>query len=336
MSSQPVPDPVDPQTHESLRAVLAPLAEGSDLVEVVRLTGGMFATSYRVTFADGRRVVVKTAPTATERLLTYEHDLIRSEAEVYARVADRPDLLMPRALHTDFSRSVLPGDVLVANYLTGTPLTDLRTEGGLTPRDEQGLERELGGYMARLHTLTGERFGYVNAASGLVGETWPEAFGRIMEAMLHDAERWAIEVPAVQVRAALVRHHDALAQVTVPALVHTDLWAGNLFVDPGSRHLVGVIDPERALWGDPLLEFAGADQTGRGPVPEPLVAGYAAVAGDLPLGSPSGEIRLLLYRLYLALVLFVEVGPRGYTGEWVAGYRAASRANLEAALDALA
>ena len=324
---------VSPAIRAALCHLLGPLGE---LTGVELLTGGMFATTYRVFLADGTRVVVKTAPTSTDRLLSYELDLVRTEALVYGLAAGRPDLLMPRVLLTDFSRSILPTDVVVATHLDGVPLLDRLTASGEPAADEPGLQHDLGAVMARLHAVTGTRFGYPNEAAGLGAPTWPEAFGRMVNALLDDAARWGTSLPSAEIRVALERHRADLAEVTVPVLVHTDLWAGNLFVDAGTGRLSGVIDPERAIWGDPLFEFAGADQLGRGPVPAALLAGYSAAGAPPALGTPAGDTRLLLYRMYMALVLLVEIAPRGYRGDWVAGHRAAAESCLRAALDALA
>ena len=332
---------VDDATRTSLARVVAPLGT---LVAAERLTGGMFATTHRVTLADGTRVVVKTAPTATERLLTYEHDLVRSESLVYARVADRPDLLMPRLLHFDGSRTDLPGDVVVASHLAGTPWEDAGF--GTVAQDPRAAraQRDLGALMARLHTVTGDRFGYVGAVAArggpdappglrLHGATWPEAFGRMVEAVLADAARWDVDLRPATVRAALARHTDALAQVTTPVLVHGDLWAGNLFVDPDGT-LVGVIDPERALWGDPLMDLVGADQFGRGDVAPGLRAGWEQVT-PLVLDR-AARVRLLLYRTYMSAILHVELVPRGYAGDFGAWYRRTSGELLDRALEELA
>ena len=326
----------DQHLRSALPGVLAPLGEVTSLE---RLTGGMFATTFRATLAGGRRVVVKTAPTATDRLLTYEHDLLRTEALVYGLAADRPGLLMPRLLLTDFTRTAVPSDVVVASHLDGVPLLDLAVDGTLPAEVEAAVRPQLGALMARLHAVTGERFGYPDPTTALAGSTWPDAFGRIVGALLDDARRWGTELPAAEVRSALARHRTALAEVVRPALVHTDLWAGNLFVDPATLRLTGVIDPERAVWGDPLLELAGADQTGLGPVPEDLVAGYAEAAGatgPLPLGTPAGDARLLLYRMSMTLVLLVEMAPRGYAGPGADAHRATCTATLRAVLDDLA
>jgi hypothetical protein len=318
---------------QALPGVLAPLGE---VVDLEPLTGGLFATTYRATLRGGTRVVAKTAPTGTDRLLTYERDLLRTEAEIYGRAASRPDLLMPHLLLTDFTRTAVPSDVVVASHLDGVPLTTLAVDGRLPDAVRDRVEPQLGALMARLHTVTGERFGYPNAESGLVGTTWPEAFRRMTEALLADAARWGTDVPAGEVRAVLDRHEAALAEVERPALVHTDLWPGNLFVDPGTLALTGVIDPERAVWGDPLLELAGADQTGRGPVPAALLAGYAEAGGVPALGTPSGDARLLLYRMSISLVMLVEMAPRGYSGPGADAHRATCAGNLRVALDALA
>jgi len=190
--------------------------------------------------------------------------------------------------------------------------------------------------MARLHTVRGERFGYLNLDAGLSAPTWPEAFARMVGALLDDAARWGTALPAGEVRGALLRHRGALAEVTTPLLVHMDLWPANLFVDPATGELTGVIDPERAVWGDPLLDLVGADHMGRGPVSAPLLDGYAAAGGTFALGTPSGEVRLLLYRLHMSLVQLVEIAPRGFAGDWLAAHRATVVSNLRAALDALA
>lgn len=309
---------------DALRALVAPVGT---LAGAERLDGGTFATTYRVTLDDGRRVVVKTAAADPGALLSHERDLIRTEAEVYALAGDHPGLRMPALLRTDFTRTLLPGDVVVATHLDGVPWTEA---GFGSPEEDPRAARaqaDLGAVMAALHALTGARFGYPQTPA-LQAPTWRGAFAAMVAALLADAERAGVpDVPAERVRAALAAHGAALDEVTEPRLVHTDLWPGNLFVDPATGALLGVIDPERALWGDPLLDLVGAD---------PLWDGVpAAVAGSLDVTSPGAAARLLLARMWLGLVMTVEIPVRGYTGDWVPGHEAACRRTLARALDAL-
>ncbi|ACZ20112.1 phosphotransferase family protein [Sanguibacter keddieii DSM 10542] len=335
--------PVDPADADrvpaALAAVVAPLtAERGAVVATEKLDGGMFATTYRVTFAGGERVVAKMAPTATDRLMTYEQGILATEASVYRLAEDRPDLLMPRPLLFDTTREHVATDVLVASHLDGVPwhtLTDV------TPDQRAVIDARLGGYMTRLHSVTGEVFGYP-ASPSLQAATWREAFGRMVSAIVEDAAAWGVELPTGRVVEALERHGHELDVVTRPALVHTDLWEGNIFLDPQSHEIVGVIDTERALFGDPLYELVGASQFGDGGAPPSIAAGYVAAGGVLePSASlaagnlTSADVRILLYRCYMYSILLVEPSPRGYEGGWVETNHVALLAKLETTLDLL-
>lgn len=329
----------DQAVRTRLAAACRPLvdAEGP-LAGAEILEGGMFATTYRLTFASGLRVVAKTAPTDPRRLLRYEHGILGTEELVYRLAADRPELRMPRVLLSDFTREHLDTDVLVVSHLDGVPWESL---DGLDPAGRDAIVHDLGGVMAHLHSVTGPVFGYP-AAPSLQASTWPDAFTAMTESLLADATVWSVRAAADRVRDALARHRGALAEITMPRLVHTDLWPGNVFVDPASLRITGIIDTERAFWGDPLFELAGADQGGPGPAPRALVAGYAAAGGTLEAtGLPvagsltPADARLLLYRSYMYLVQVVEVAPRGYTGDWVPERLAHLTGLLDAALETL-
>jgi len=312
--------------NDALTSLVAPLGT---LKDAELLTGGQFATTYRVTLADGSRVVVKTAPVGTDGLLTYEHDLLRAEALVYGLAAARPALLMPQVLHTDFSRSLLPSDALVVSHLPGVPWVDAGFGPASSDPRTLRAERETGAVLAALHAIEGPTFGY---PCGRREATWTESFTGMVEELLDDASRWSVPVPADEVRAALETHRHVLDDVTRPALVHTDLWAGNVFVDPATGAVVGVIDPERAFWGDPLADLVGIDPMGREPGTPALLGGY----GPLDVDSPSARTRLDLYRMRLCLVMMIEITPRRFEGDWVEPHREAVTANLYRALEALA
>lgn len=298
-------------------AALARRSFGSDcaVVDCGPLSGGEFAAVWWVRLDDGRTVVLKTSPPAAARLLRYERDLLDAEVGYYRLVAQRaPEVPVPRVLAHDHDPALLDGSWAFMTMLPGRNLATLRDEHGDGLDDEQA-RRDLGATVARLHTITSDRFGYVGDRSS--ADTWPDAFEATVEDLLADGVDWGVElaVSPDDVRRAVRRHRDALAEVTTPALVLFDCWDGNVLVDrdeAGTLRLSGMVDPERYLYGDPLVDFVS-------PVifrhledePEhPFALGYGPVIWD-----EAARTRLALYRLQLYLLMNVEMPSRGMNPE---------------------
>ena len=266
-------------------------ALGVPLASHVELTEGMFNTAYRLTAADGRETVLKVAPPPDVPLLTYERDLMRTEALAFELMAAHGLPVPEVLLHED--------GLLLMTALKGEPWSSARAR--LTDAEHGALRRELGAIVRELHAIRGDVFGYVQGPNGA---TWRAAFTKMVDAGLADAERFGVELP--DVRAAVAARAHLLDEVTEPVLVHFDLWEANIFLADG--HVEGIIDPERALFGDPLAEIA-------------TVALFADLDDDFKAGygvagfTEAEETRIALYRAYLCLVMIVEGVPRGYAGE---------------------
>jgi len=309
-----------------LTEVLAPIGVPLSATE---LTGGTFSSVQSVELDDGRSVVVKTSVPDAEHhgaLLGYERDLARVEATMLATLSSVDTVPTPPLLLEDFTRALVEVDVIVSALLPGTPWDRAH---GMTPRAEAAAGRQVGAIFARLHVHTGDRFGYPAARFALGGRTWPSAFGAILRSHLADAERWNVEARAAEIREVLARGQRALAQVTTPSLVHNDLWPGNVVLDPASGRIAGVVDWERALYGDPLLDFVGMAAFNTGPFAADHVEGYLAHGGALDVDKGAGtatglsraaDQRVALYRLSLLTVMLVEVIPRGFHGDWLAAH----------------
>lgn len=314
-----------PLAPSELAAVLAPVGTP---VGSTPLSGGLFAAVDLVELADGRRVVVKTGVASGAGrvpLLTYEHDLLRAEV-VLLRHAEATSVPTPGVVLADLSRRVVEVDVLVMEHLPGRSWEDVR--GELTETARHRVEHEWGAVLAGFHGVRGDVFGYPSSP-GLQGSSWPGVFTAMIEALLADATTWGVEVEADRVRAALLAVAPDLAQVAEPVLVHMDLWPGNVLLDPATGEITGIVDLERGLFGDPLMDLVGAEAMSVGVPSGRLLDGYRAAGGRLPLdpaaGTPSGldraaDRRLAVYRLYLTLLMTIEVVPRAYSEVWVPGY----------------
>jgi fructosamine-3-kinase len=220
---------------------------------------------------------------------------------------------------------VLDADWLFTRLLAGTALPAL-TAGV----DDAGARYDAGVAIARAHRLTGDRYGYTGDRAH--GATWRLAFIAIMDELLSDAVAWGVTlpVPAECLRDVLARHAPVLDIVERPALLHFDLWDGNLLaaVDgTGATRLTGLVDGERHLYGDCLLDLVSPclfrrieDEPGH-----PFLRGYVAESGEPFLAEETVRIRLALYRLHLYLIMLVEIPSRGMTE----AYGNARRARIE-------
>lgn len=259
----------------------------ADLTEftVRPLGGGTYNSVYRVTSPEGD-FVLKVSP-AGQPGLTYERNLMRTEA-MFCTLghAVAP---VPEVVHTDFSRSLAPGDALLTTCLPGRPLF------GRSDVDRPRIRRQLGTAVAALHEVTGPGFGYPQL--GLHG-SWTSAFSAMVDAVQADARRHGVALPAIPLDAAV------FDEVTRPSLVHFDLWDGNILAD---GNLTGLVDGERAFWGDPVAEFVSLALFGSIEADPDFLTSYGFEFTD------SARVRLAAYQAYLYSIMLVERVPRGST-----------------------
>jgi aminoglycoside phosphotransferase (APT) family kinase protein len=262
--------------HEGLGATVRSASE---------LDGGGFAAVWRAALTDGREVVVKVAPPPATRLLTYERELIPAEAEYFSLVAGLAPVPTVLAVSPSW---------IITTLLPGRPLTS---------GDSPLARRQTGAAIRRVHTLTGPLFGYTGDRPSAAD--WPSAFTAMVASLRTDAAVWNVPLPSLD--GVIERHHDTLATVTTPSLLHFDLWDGNVLVD-ASGAMSGLVDGERYLYGDPLLDLVSPALYRRieDEPDHPFLAGYDP--GQL---DRSALIRLSLYRIHLYTLMLAEQPSRG-------------------------
>lgn len=303
--------------------VRSSLGAGAQLRSFEELTDGFFNAAYALGLDDGRRMVLKIAPPQDVRILRYERQIIHTEVQVMRLVRQRTSVPVPEIYAFDASCSVVGSPFFLMEFVPGQPFHKLR--GALPDGREGAIEREIGGYLRQINAINGPAFGLV-APGGVRADTWPAAFAALFEDVLCDGEAIGVELPLgyAGLRQLLERLRPALAGVREPRLLHWDLWDGNVFVDPASGQITGLIDFERALWGDPLMEFQFRPYE----VPATFAAGYGAQLID----SDDARVRRALYNIYLYLILIIECYYRRYETDdqerWARAELAAELARL--------
>jgi aminoglycoside phosphotransferase (APT) family kinase protein len=281
------------------------------------LTDGWFNAVFRIRTGDGRPAVAKIAPLPGTPVLRYERGIMSTEAMFCRQAGALRGVPVPELLGEG------PG-FLVMSEIAGAPWA--KAAGSLGARERGALLRELGQIIARLHALPcpDGRFGCPAPEAGLLAADWPAAFTAMVGAILEDAARWdsPIGISPAKVRELIAGGAGALGEVREvrevreASLAHFDLWPGNVFISGTRPRVTGIIDHERAFWGDPAAELVSPEICGPAGPGSALAAGYAEAGGQLTF-TPALRHRLALYRLYFGLILVVECGPRGYTPDHV-------------------
>jgi aminoglycoside phosphotransferase (APT) family kinase protein len=250
------------------------------------------------------RLVLRVAPPDGTGLLFYERRMMRHEPALHALIRARTDLPVAEVVANDFSRARLDRDYLLLAVLPGRPLSDLPRLGR---RERADVLRRVGAALRRLHRLTAPEhlavtaYGYLGAHRPLPPQpTWEGAFRAMWHRLLDDvvAAGCYDEAEARGLRDLYERHRACFDRPVAASLLHMDVWAQNILVEPagggagGGLRLSGLVDFDRALWGDPEIEFAVLDYCG---ISEPPFWDGYGLARDV---SPAADVRRRFYLLY--------------------------------------
>ena len=236
-------------------------------------------------------------------MLTYERDIMTTEVAALELVRKRTTVPVPQVLWSDTSCVRLPSALFVMEHCAGELLSTIRPS--LDAAQQQVVDAQLAGFLRQMNAITNPTFG-LPAPTAPRFTRWSEAFLQLMDDALTDGQAASVDLPvSYETLRAVVRDHiDVLDEVTEPCFVHWDLWDPNVFVEPNTLEVVGVIDFERALWGDPLMEGQFFSKIGD--------ATFLDAYGVPMLSTPGAVRRRLLYDLYLFVVMVVEVAYRQY------------------------
>lgn len=261
------------------------------------LKDGMFNFAAFLELDDGLKCVLKAAPPPDVTVLGYERDIMRAEVEAMRLVRQQTDVPVPQVLVYDDTRSLLPGSFFLMEYLPGVPFNKLRER--LPQQAQAQVEREMGRFTRTLASIRGASFGYWGQPEP-PGVSWRACFAHMLQGVITDGMAINVRMPIsyAEIYRLAERHFNALDDVREPRLVHWDLWDGNVFVDPPTLRVTGLVDFERAMWADPLMEAIFGY-----PSPDTeYVRGY----GEPLFSTPSEYQRRALYNTYLFLIMVIE------------------------------
>ena len=246
----------EPLTRAQIEAICrGAFGPEAGLLALEQFRGGTHNVVYRLSVAGRLPVILRVGPPAGAPLAWDEQDLMRRENALrphFAAIAS----LMPEVLKVDFSHALIDRDYMLQTFIEGQRWEDAASQ--LAPGEDLVLWRQFGGVLRQIHDVSGERFG--DPPPGQSFERWSDAVADRLERVAERlrAADLAAEAQAIDGVLGLVRARRILLdEVASPRLLHGDLWLFNLLVrrETEGPRIVGVLDADRAWWGDPLADW---------------------------------------------------------------------------------
>lgn len=288
------------QNEETLRRMVGRFFHPLELQSYKELTEGYFNVAYEVTLSSGEAVILKVAPAEGVRVMTYERNIMCAEVQAMEMALEHGGIPVPKVLGYDDSHTICESPYFFMEKLKGSSLHEIKD--AFTQEQINGIYKETGRINKEINRIACPCFGYPGQPE-FQGKDWYMVFRRMLEAGISDARQGNVDlkIPVDELLRYLEWDKDIFAEVTEPRLVHWDLWDGNIFVSDGV--ITGLIDWERCIWGDPLLEVGFRTHSDN-----PFFRkGYGMKAF-----TKSQERRSLWYDIYLFVLVSLECEYRKY------------------------
>ncbi len=248
---------------------------------------GKFNTSYMVT-AGEQQMVLRIAPPRDAIFVFYEREMMRQEPQLHTLLRAETDVPVPRVFAFDDTHTLIDRDYMLMERLPGRPLTMMGQV------NYAHVLWQVGSCLSQVHALHAAQYGYLGAHRPMEPQrNWVDAFAVMWHKMIDDiAGIGFYDNKESRSMRRLLDHYLSLFDRSVPAcLLHMDVWHQNILVDAEGT-VTGLLDWDRALWGDPEIEFAVLDYCG---ISEPAFWEGYGVSRDT---SPEAQVRQIFYLLY--------------------------------------
>lgn len=273
--------------HELEEVVAHHLPMTKGRISLRPITTGKFNSSYWVQ-AGEMELVLRIAPPDNAVFVFYERKMMRQEPALHVLLREKTSVPVAEIVVFDDSQTHLDRDYMLMTRLAGRPLTE-------APYVNQShVLRQVGEYLAQVHALTASQHGYIGAHRPMPPQNnWADAFIIMWHKMIDDIVSVGHYdgAESSHLRRLLDQYLPLFDRPIASCLLHMDIWHQNILVDD-SGTVTGLVDWDRALWGEPEIEFAVLDYCG---IAKPAFwQGY----GQPRDWSPEAQVRQIFYLLY--------------------------------------
>lgn len=297
-----------------IHLVKANFGKKTEVGKIEELKGGMFNSAYQIERTNiGDTIILKVSVRPGTPVLSYEKDLMRTEIEVYRMISEQTSVPVPRILCADFSKRHIDSDYFFMTALKGEVMTGLQKK--LSKENLNAIKKDLGNYFAQIHRIKGTYFGYFTVEPSRQFASWKEAFVNMYHDILNDGKAHGVSLPYARIERVLEKTSGLLDAIHEPSLVDYDLWTGNIFLikNGNGYQIEGIVDFERAFWGDPYADFPPIFMLSEDIWKDPVFwNSYSAASATQKEITIDDQVRITLYKMYIWLIMAVETYRYGF------------------------
>ena len=287
------------QSTETIKEMVKAAFPDKSVVKIKELTEGMCNVTYHIVFDDDSESILKIAAKDTKGNTSNEINLMKAEVSAMRLVAEKCSFKVADIQYYDCSKTVCNGDYFFMEKLAGDNYAFIKDK---LPEDVIAvLDSEIGRISKELTTVTNKGFGFLGDDKRY--DTLFEFVKTMLTNLISDARKKSIDIgyDAGRLLEQLDGERNIFDPVRSASLVHWDMWEGNVFVE--NNHVSGIIDWERALWGEPFMD----DRFRKHNRNENFLKGFGIV--DF---SENDLRRLRWYDIILYLTMMIEVFYREF------------------------
>lgn len=311
------------QCKKNLENIVQAAFEGKEqLLSYKEFSDGFCNVSYRLDLSNGRHVVLKVAAPPEIQMMSCETALMETEVRAMKEAAKYQIKKVPEIYFYDCSKAICSGDYFLMEMLPGESYDKAKQSMG--QEQQEDIEVQIGEWLKKLNEIKGSRFGHF-FREDLQRDNWYDAFRFMLERVVGDgvAKKVDLLISPQELFGKLEKDKPCFDEVAEPRMIHFDSWDGNVFVKDGQ--VVGLIDWERAMWAEGLME----DRVRFHNVNPSILNGY----GKTQLTGKE-KVRCAWYDIYLYLIMMIEGAYRHYEDDgqyqWTSGLLKQVWANVNA------
>ncbi len=238
------------QSRETISRMARKAFPDKQIASIKELTEGMCNVTYDISFQDGSESILKIAAKDRSGNTSNEVNLMQAEISAMKLASENCSFKVADIQFYDTSNTICDGHYFFMEKLEGDNYSFVRKD--MSEEAIAEIDAEIGKISRELSEVKNPQFGFLGE-----DKRFDSLFlfvKHMLENLLSDAKRKDIDIVYDErtFMDQLEKDKGAFEAVKEASLVHWDMWEGNVFVKDG--HVSGIIDWERALWGEPFMD----------------------------------------------------------------------------------